>query len=150
MEKICTKCGVLQPIENFSKKGNSTSPRCKKCIAEYFRNYYHSNPKRKEYIKSRTKENSKVAKEKAIEIILEVFSTGCVDCGEMDVRVLEFDHQSDKEFNIASLINKNNIEQLKTEILKCEVVCANHHRIRTAAQFNTWRHRAVYPHADNV
>ena len=56
----------------------------------------------------------------------------CVDCGESDPVVLEFDHLGDKKFGIADGIRNRNWQDVLDEIAKCEVVCANCHRRRTA------------------
>ena len=58
---------------------------------------------------------------------------GCLDCKEMyPYWMLDFDHLSDKKFNISSYRQMtNSLEVIKEEIAKCEVVCANCHRIRT-------------------
>lgn len=58
----------------------------------------------------------------------------CVDCGEADVLVLEFDHKrGKKEFAIAvGIVKKYSIGRLAAEIDKCDVRCANCHRRRTA------------------
>jgi hypothetical protein len=56
----------------------------------------------------------------------------CVDCGEDDVMVLEFDHLGDKEFNISGGLRDRSLAALIAEMAKCEVVCANCHRRRTA------------------
>lgn len=58
-------------------------------------------------------------------------ASGCADCGynENDV-ALDFDHvRGQKEFTI-SQGNKSK-EKILAEIEKCDVVCANCHRIRT-------------------
>tara|TARA_B100001059_G_C17345016_1_gene337761 strand:- start:65 stop:385 length:321 start_codon:yes stop_codon:yes gene_type:complete len=58
----------------------------------------------------------------------------CVDCGEDDIRVLEFDHidPSQKEFNISrGVADGRGLKSIKSEIEKCEVRCCNCHRIRT-------------------
>ena len=47
MNKTCKKCGIEYPVEHFSKKGSGRATRCSKCVAEYFREYYHSDPERK-------------------------------------------------------------------------------------------------------
>lgn len=44
---------------------------------------------------------------------------------------MDFDHREDKKFNIAQLSKIASVEKLKEEIAKCDVVCANCHRIRT-------------------
>ena len=56
----------------------------------------------------------------------------CVDCGETDVLVLEFDHQRDKLFNISWGLAEKPWAKIQLEIDKCQVVCANCHRRRTA------------------
>lgn len=55
----------------------------------------------------------------------------CVDCGETDPIVLEFDHLQDKKFAISAGIRNRNWADVLDEIAKCEVVCANCHRRRT-------------------
>lgn len=59
----------------------------------------------------------------------------CVDCGESDTLVLDFDHRdrSIKYKNISQLIG-NSWTTIETEIAKCDVRCANDHRRRTAKQ----------------
>jgi hypothetical protein len=61
----------------------------------------------------------------------------CVDCGFLGRKhpeVLEFDHiNNNKEFNVSEFrYLTSSINKVKREIGKCEVVCANCHRIRTA------------------
>lgn len=63
----------------------------------------------------------------------------CVDCGETDPIVLEFDHQRDKRFDVAGGITGRSWEEVLEEIEKCEVVCGNCHRRRTAKQFGFLR-----------
>lgn len=57
----------------------------------------------------------------------------CADCGEnYPYWMLEFDHLRDKEFTIGKFSSKTvDIEKIKIEIEKCEVVCSNCHRNRT-------------------
>lgn len=57
----------------------------------------------------------------------------CVDCGETDPIVLEFDHvRGVKRKNVADMINAAySLESLAEEITKCEVRCANCHRRKT-------------------
>lgn len=62
----------------------------------------------------------------------------CVDCGENDYIVLEFDHvRSNKVASISSLIGSGySVDTVKREIAKCEVRCANCNRRKTAKQFD--------------
>jgi hypothetical protein len=56
----------------------------------------------------------------------------CIECGESNPVMLEFDHLGDKDFNIATAAARGmSWSRIKAEIDKCEVVCANHHRVRT-------------------
>ena len=58
--------------------------------------------------------------------------SGCVDCGETNHVVLDFDHLKDKKYNISRMIHDGfSWAAIKKEMAKCEVVCANCHRIRT-------------------
>lgn len=66
-------------------------------------------------------------------------SKPCNDCGVYyPYYVMDFDHidGSIKENDINFLSNTGRIGALKTEITKCEVVCANCHRIRTYTRQN--------------
>jgi transcription elongation factor Elf1 len=59
-------------------------------------------------------------------------TSGCIDCGEKNHIVLDFDHLQDKKYNISRMIHDGfSWAAIKKEIAKCEVVCANCHRIRT-------------------
>ena len=65
--------------------------------------------------------------------LIEYFeSHPCVECGEADPIVLEFDHLRDKSFAIGPELAKRSWQAILDEIEKCEVVCANCHRRRTA------------------
>ncbi len=56
----------------------------------------------------------------------------CVDCGEADLVVLEFDHRGDKHEEICVLVSRGSFDRLVEEIKKCDVRCANCHRRRHA------------------
>ncbi len=81
-------------------------------------------------------------------LILEILrdSNGCVDCGESDPVCLEFDHTdpSTKEFNIGDSYSKAEDKVLR-EIQKCEIVCANCHRKRTAQTYKHYKITEDYP-----
>jgi len=57
----------------------------------------------------------------------------CADCGEdYPYWMLEFDHLRDKSFTIGQFSSKTvDLEKIKIEIEKCEIVCSNCHRNRT-------------------
>ena len=61
---------------------------------------------------------------------------GCLDCGyNSHPEALDFDHiGTDKIANVTALCYSSKWDKIETEIAKCEVVCANCHRIRTASR----------------
>jgi len=61
----------------------------------------------------------------------------CVDCGEKDPRVLDFDHLNNKKYNVSSLLRREySWDSILEEANKCEVRCANCHRKKTALDQN--------------
>lgn len=65
----------------------------------------------------------------------------CVDCGEKDVVVLDFDHRDpgEKSFAVSDAIRRGySMRRVLAEVRKCDVRCANCHRRRTARQFGWW------------
>lgn len=64
----------------------------------------------------------------------------CVDCGEADPVVLEFDHQRDKSANVSDLLRWGaSLKNIMAETAKCDVRCANCHRRATAKTFGSYR-----------
>ena len=77
------------------------------------------------------------------EYLVEFFrQRSCVDCGEGDPLVLEFDHLGNKKFNIARGLSNRSWQAVLDEIAKCDVVCANCHRRRTARR-GRWARAAI-------
>ncbi|HEX3100099.1 MAG TPA: hypothetical protein VHQ41_03995 [Patescibacteria group bacterium] len=65
----------------------------------------------------------------------------CIDCGEADPILLEFDHadRKDKFKDVSKLLSGHySWLTIQTEIAKCEVRCANCHRRKTYIQFGWW------------
>lgn len=64
---------------------------------------------------------------------------GCKICGEKDPVVLEYDHRvgTTKLYNVSDMmINKFSMKLIKEEIRKCDILCANCHRRKTAKDRN--------------
>lgn len=137
--KFCSKCEIEKPPEDFSWRNKSRQIKmswCKLCIKYYDSERQKSKvylPRRKEVIANRKNTNREF-------IFRYLLENPCVDCLNNDPRVLEFDHKdgSNKYMNISEMFEYS-LETIKKEIAKCEVRCANCHRIRTANQFGTWR-----------
>ncbi len=69
------------------------------------------------------------------EILDRLKSVPCADCGGTFPPVcMDFDHVGDDKSFTISRASTRSIETVLAEIAKCEVVCANCHRIRTASR----------------
>jgi hypothetical protein len=108
--------------------------------------YYQKN--RARVIASITEYKARITRE-AREYIIEVFrNKKCVDCGNDDPWVLEFDHRdTEKKVKcITDMVGVYKAERVKAEIAKCEVRCRNCHQRRTIEGNKSWRFHA-FPEA---
>jgi hypothetical protein len=71
------------------------------------------------------------------ELIAKYKDVPCTDCGQkFPPCAMDFNHvNGDKKFSIANK-SMTGIEQIRKEMEKCEVVCANCHRVRTWKRAN--------------
>ena len=144
MYKVCGSCKKELPanLEFFAtRKRNGKTEfqwQCRNCQKEYRRKHYLEN--KEKYIKKAKENNTKNAVEMRQLVLDYLKHNSCVRCGESNILVLEFDHLKDKKFNIAQLANKWK-EELLAEMAKCQVLCANCHKIKTHEQRNTYKWR---------
>jgi hypothetical protein len=130
--KRCSRCGQERPVEDFvwRRSQGTWGSHCRACRAEYGRVHYSSN--REVYKKRAIAQKRRLLRERT-EFLLEYFKANpCRDCGETDPVMLDFDHLRDKRFNIGGQLAYYNWDRVLEEIAKCEVVCGNCHRRRTA------------------
>jgi hypothetical protein len=135
--KTCGKCKLSKNESDFSWKNKSKGTLqsfCKECQKEYRKIHYESN---KQYYVDKS---AKWRDSERVRFFTWLKKQSCTDCGNKDFRVLEFDHLGDKEFGIAAGIGMMTFESLQTELDKCEVVCANCHRIRTTNRGNHYKY----------
>ena len=103
----------------------------------YEKAYYKKN---KNVIKKRSYESKLKAIKRNKEYVNDYLKKNqCIDCGNNDVRVLEFDHVHGIKFkNISDMIcEAYSIKKIQEEIDKCEIRCANCHRIVTYERRDT-------------
>ena len=75
------------------------------------------------------KERTKRKREEARQFILEYkLSHPCVQCGEKDPLCLVFHHRDSKKYEIPRLQKLGISKTLKSEIEKCDILCANCHQ----------------------
>lgn len=136
MSKKCINCKAtkaLSEYNNWKKAKDGLQPRCRDCQREYQRELYRKSPRRRKQIRDVDAKRRIKMRQDMIEILSE---KSCMDCGNKDWRVLEFDHvRGEKHFNVSDGMAKGyGWKRILQEIDKCEVVCANCHKIRTASR----------------
>jgi len=126
--KICTKCKEEKPTSDFcwkNKEKKILHSNCKVCQRKAKRDYYKRNSK--EEYKRVKKRRDKIAKWfKNYKSTLE-----CEKCGANHIAVITFHHKNpnNKENNITTMVSDGHSkENIKKEIDKCQVLCANCHR----------------------
>ena len=129
----CYRCGEVKPIAEFAWRRRSKGQRdsfCRPCRSAYGKEHYAKN--RQRYIDQAQRVKQRLRRERTLHL-LEFFKTHpCVDCDERDPVVLEFDHVREKSFSIGLDLTDRKWQTILEEMKKCEVVCANCHRRRTA------------------
>lgn len=95
--------------------------------------------RRESYLKKTKLRNQAIEKENQIQLLKYFEAHPCIDCGEKDPVVLEFDHLEQKDFSISILRRRRNWISVLKEINKCVVRCANCHKRKTAKQFGWWK-----------
>ena len=101
----------------------------------YIRQHYQNNVDY--YVKKATRRKKDCIKILSQRVFTYLLSHPCVDCGETDPIVLEFDHldSATKIATISEMVQQQRPwEIIMNEIDKCQVRCANCHRRRTAKQ----------------
>ncbi len=124
----------------YKKEGKYNS-WCKQCVNNHGRNRWN-NSLSEEY-KIRKNEKTKILKDTLRNLVYEyLLEHPCVVCGESDPVVLDFDHINNKHSDISSLIKSGcSIETINQEINKCQVLCANCHRRKTAKEFKWYKYK---------
>jgi len=132
--KICTKCRTEKPANReffYVKKElkSGFSSWCKECKKALDASRSSRREVREKANKHRTTRKT-VNKQYVWSLLAE---SSCVDCGESNPLVLDFDHiNGDKLKGVSQLMGEGySLETIKDEITKCEIRCANCHRIKT-------------------
>jgi len=102
----------------------------------YGRQHYLDN--KEKYLATSAEQRKKQIADRRARVSEYLDTHPCVDCGESDKVVLDFDHidPATKVDNISRMVRARlTWPKLLAEIEKCEVRCANCHRRRTAIQF---------------
>jgi len=142
MPKTCPKCQreLSESEFNWKVKNVKLAVHCKDCSRKYIKEHYKNNLGY--YLTKAHKRNHEQDITCHNYIGSYLSAHPCVDCGEKDILVLEFDHRDrkEKEIDICQTVRHGySIDRIKKEILKCEVRCANCHRRKTAKENKNWK-----------
>lgn len=148
---MCLGCKISRPLTLFYTKGknrpNDFQSYCKECQHKQSAAW---NRTHRDWVNAWEKEwrKKKYGGRRAsryfweqVQVVEEYLDVHpCVDCGEADVVVLEFDHVRGKKLcNVKRMVWLGcSMEMLLEEIAKCDVRCANCHRRRTHKRKRTW------------
>jgi hypothetical protein len=142
--KTCPTCRRTLAFSEFNRRSRSNDGRqsvCRPCNAARSRTYYAENLQ-----KHRRAVSAQVAKTRAAHLqrIGEyLLAHPCVDCGETDIRVLDFDHRvgAEKAAEVMKLAKAAYAwKRVSDEIAKCDVRCRNCHAIVTYERMGAnWR-----------
>ena len=139
MTKRCVTCHEDRPFSDFNvgrASPDGLQSRCRECS----RQWYLAN--RLPHMANVARRNARVRRANQARLGAYLLEHPCVDCGEVDVRCLEFDHEvpADKRMEVTRLAAQGNSwAVVLAEITKCSVRCANCHRRRTAGVQGSWR-----------
>lgn len=126
----CARCRVDKAVEDFGfrdKKRGKLRGTCKQCFARYHREHYIRHPE---------KQAARNIRHRAlmVEWLNSHKTAPCLDCNRTcPTYVLDFDHRdgTTKRFNISKGIYNFSKKVILEEIAKCDLICANCHRVRT-------------------
>jgi hypothetical protein len=142
-QKRCNTCKTMRRLTEFNVRTSASDglqSRCRECCRDWYLEH------RAVHIANVARRNRAHRQKLRVQIVAYLATHPCVDCGERDIRCLQFDHRdrSTKTANVAYLLsNARSWKAILAEIEKCDVRCANCHSRRTAAQVNSWRHQFV-------
>jgi hypothetical protein len=136
----CRGCGIRKPVSEFGIRSLETGTRytlCRACTADYQHRWYLKN---RESVIDRVRiSREKVIAENRIRVRQYLTENPCVDCGESDPVVLDFDHLRDKFRDVSYLVGSGcPWATIEREMAKCEVRCANCHARKTARELGIY------------
>ncbi len=141
MYKLCCHCANDKLLSEFNFKQRAIGrlqPFCRECQHEWNRQHYQRN--KSTYIATAKRHNADYNGANLQRLVDYLLHHPCVDCGESDILVLQFDHRdrAAKTRAVSNLLRYSGWAAIAAEIAKCDVRCANCHQRRTAKQFG-WR-----------
>ena len=145
--KTCPRCKGSKKLTDFNKnsrRADGHQSMCRLCQRTVQNKWYAT---RGSEHRRRSRLNNRDRRHRNRKFLTEyLLAHPCVDCGEKNPVVLDFDHVKGKKKDAVTKLASSlySIRKIKSEISKCEVVCANCHRVRTANRDKShWMHRLL-------
>jgi hypothetical protein len=132
--KKCSRCKETKDLSDYSKnksRKDGLQGFCRSCQNAQTRSHYRNN--KDYYVRKALKHNSSF-QAKLAKLIKPLKDNPCADCkNSFHPAAMDFDHiRGKKLFSISAARRwKWSLEEVLAEISKCELVCANCHRVRT-------------------
>lgn len=142
----CAACRADKTSAEFSfadQELRILNAYCRICHAAYRHAHYVAN--KPDYIRRAIAQTRARRDDNRREVLLYLATHPCVDCGNANVLVLEFDHRdpAQKLTEVSRLIGNRRWPSVLAEIEKCDVRCINCHRRKTAREFGWARFAAT-------
>jgi hypothetical protein len=142
--KRCGRCKQSRPLLDFNRRSASRDglqSLCRDCNRANARMYYSVN---REAHVQRISAAKGGRRARALQLVgRHLLTHPCIDCGETDVRVLDFDHRdrADKGTEVMRLAQGGHaLSTIAAEMAKCDVRCRNCHAIVTYERIGkNWR-----------
>ena len=130
----CARCQQWLPVEDFNFRDKSRRLRQsygRLCSRLNWRDWY-AVPKNKTHHIEVLEARRQRLRQRNREYVRQLKSQPCTDCGGwFPPEAMDFDDLESKSAFISKLVYQAGWQTLLTELAKCEVVCANCHRIQT-------------------
>lgn len=137
-DRECHRCGKAKRIK---RKNGTVDPYCRLCTREKARERFALNERP---TSTKRKQSKCIAERRAMtdELLLK---SECIDCGEKNIVLLQYDHCFGVKSRCVSSMANNGykVQRIMDEIAKCQCVCVSCHMIRTASRYRSRRYELM-------
>lgn len=137
LKKKCGGCGFVKAASEFGinrSRYDGLQCHCRDCKRTFQSNWYVKN--KADHIETVNRQRRERTRTIRTQLHHYLAQHSCVDCGEMEPLLLDFDHvRGDKIMAVSQMVSSGlSWGTILSEIAKCEVRCVKCHRRKTAQQ----------------